>query len=305
MRRKLNPDHVEIIIQSTEFNRSDDFLSHFDFIDSTRYEDFSIIPEPIYFPDVFGMPTPKPTDENGHYIYIYSTGNFMGDPNSWLLIANGHLERGNRLETWLTGFETEIHIAKHFHFRDNEIEYAKQFHKQTLNNKQFVTFYMGPLNGNTIAGHNRNSLWTIREWQVILENLLYINPELVFVIVGAKQDWQYANIFMGSLTSHHRNKCVNFCGNTTIGECFALIKRSQFLLSYQCGVGIFSAYLGHPCAVWYRPYGDSMSSDFMGTYVEAFSHCWAPMEYINKTYFPLLYKRESPEDIVKIIHKFV
>ena len=301
MRRKLNPDKVNIVVQNTDFNRSDDFLLHFNFIDSVSYDDFDIHPEPIYFEPIYGN-VPKPTDDYGRYIYCDSTGNFMGDPNSWLLIANGHLERGHRLETWYPEFETEIDIAKHYRMREDEIEWAETFHLEQLNNRPFIVFYMGPLNGNTTLGHNRNGLWSLRNWYEVGNSL---PSEYKIVIVGHQHDWQYANLFMGSLSEFDRHWYINLCGQTEIGQCYALIKRSKFLLSFQSGVGIFSAYMGHPTAIWWRPKGDSISTEYYLSFEEDMSHCWVPMEYINKTYFPLIYSKQNPTQISQIINQFL
>lgn len=294
MKRKLKPDHIEIVIQATEFNRADDFLLHFDFIDSTRYEEFRCVPDPIHLPNQYG------TDDDGQYIYCKSTGNFMGDPNSWLLIANGHLEHGNRLETWYPEFETEMNIAKYFHFSSNEIEWAKTYHTEQINHP-FIVFYMGPLKGNTTDGHNRNGLWSLKDWHEVGNSL---PSQYKVVIVGHQQDWHYANIFVESLFNSDRQRYMNLCGKTTIGECFALIQRSQFILSYGSGIGIFSAYLGHPTAMFLGPKGYSRSSQFYQSFEEDLCHCWAPVQYINNTYFPLIYTKCSPETISKIIGKF-
>jgi len=241
MRKKLKPDHVEVILQATEFNRADDFLMHFDFVNSVRYEEFSIVPELIYFPDIYGMPTPKPTDDEHHFVYYDSTGNFMGDSNAWLLLANSHLEHGRRLETWFPEFETEIHIAKHWVWQEEEIQWAKKFHEETLHDKPYVVFYMGPVGGNTFTGHNRNNLWKLRDWQYVAQSLKSYCPDIQIVMVGAKPDWHYVNLYLGSLTDAELTYHHNLCGQTQIGECFATILRSQFILSYQCGLGIFQA----------------------------------------------------------------
>mgnify|MGYP001620043474 CR=1 FL=1 len=292
MRKKLNINHVEMVIQSTEFNRADDFLMHFDFIDSTFYETFSIRPEPIY--NIYG------TDEEGQYIYYESTGNYRGDPNSWLLIANSHLEHGHRLETWYPEFKAEMDFAKHFNFREEEIKWAEAFCKDTLNSNPFIVFYMGTLNGNTINGHNRNGLWSLEDWFKVGS---YLPSEYKIVIVGHQYDWQYANLFLEGLPNIQHY--VNLCGKTTIGECFALIKRSQFILSYATGIGIFSAYLGHPSAMFLGLKGHSRSSEFFQSFEEDLCHCWCPTEYINKTYFPLIYTKCSPETVSKIMDPFL
>lgn len=311
IKKQNQADIIEMIPQLSAFNRSDDFLYHFDFVNLVQYEEFDIQPSipyiPISIPNIFNassLAQENMVDSKGRYRFIESTGNFMGDPSSWILIPNGHISEGKRIEQWYPEYQTDIYIANHFRFRDDEVEEAERFHKSFLDNHPFIVFYMGPLEGNTIAGYNRNGLWSLYNWYQVAYQIHKINRDVRFLITGAKQDWQYANLFIGSLPNL-KEKFINACGCTRIGVSFALIQRSNFLLSFPSGIGIFSVYLNHPTSIFFRPEGNSISPDMYISFDEDMSQCWAPVEYINTTYFPVFYSRHSPEYIVNRIINFL
>ena len=308
-----NYDLCTVAIKDTILNRGREFLLHFDFINEVTYEDFPIFPIGSEFTGFAARGytmlgggqarrskkmQPDFVAETGEYIYIDSCEDFL-DKYNWLLIANGHLERGHRIETWLPQFDTNLDIGiNNFQFTDSEHRIAKVTHQKMLNDQPFVVFYLGPKFGNTWNGHNRNSLWTFNDWyntSILMRNH---NPELLFVIIGAQYDADYAEEFLQHIGAEGRQHFVNLVGTTEIGVTFSLIKRSKFILSYQSGIGIFSTYLGVPTACFWRPYGNSISQDFFLSVREEMSTAWAPQWAIDSNYLPLIYTKCSPESIV-------
>lgn len=303
-----------IVSQNTSLNRSQDFMMHFDFVDDAVYEPFLIHPRTILNPISVKLVSDAANElginlslleddletaiaQTGEYIYLKSQPNFM-DKYDWLLIANGHLERGYRLETWLPQFDTNFNIGvDNFVFTESELMSALNIHSNVIGSNPYVVFYLGPKVGNTKNGHNRNSLWTFEDWHNTALLMREHNSELKVVLVGATYDLEYTSDF---LSCHQSDFYVNLVGKTTIGLTYAVIKRSRFILSYQSGIGIFSCYLGVPSACFWRPKGDSISSDFYLSFEEAMASAWAPEWSLgeNGNYLPLIYKQCSPISIV-------
>lgn len=311
IKEKNRADFIQICPNTSSCNRVEDLLYHFNFVNHVQYEEFDIQPVPVYIPptipgifDSTQFVQNQLIDEQGRPRFIESSGNFMGMPDSWLLIYNGYHANGIRIESWYPEYQTDTHIMKYFCFRAEELERAKYLHETLLDNKPFIVFYMGPLEGNTISGYNRNSLWTFYDWSHVASLIQVYRKDIKFLITGAKYDWHYANLFKGSLSSE-KDVYVNACGLTDIGTTFALILRSQFLLSYPSGIGIVSTYLGHPTGIFFRKSGDSLSSEIYISYDDRLSDCWVPTKMIDTTYFPFFYQEDIPETISQIIGRFV
>ena len=331
--RSGNYDGCSVSLQYTDCNRGSEFIQHFDFVESANYEDFPIQYTDSYieylngnsFEDVpityehtfstelahkglaaLGISNVQISNNNiasriaektGEYIYIESQENFLGKYD-WLLIANGHLERGNRIETWLPQFKTNLDIGlNNFVFQEKEIIEAERIHKEFIGNSPFVVFYLGPKAGNTTSGHNRNSLWSLEDWYTTAMLMKEHNPDLKFVITGARYDMEYVLDF---LNKYLDPIFINLVGLTEIGVTFALLKRSKFFLSYPCGLGIFSVYLGVPTACFWRPYGNSLNADMFVSVREEMSVAWTPT-WANNNYLPLFYTRCSPASIVDTV----
>lgn len=282
--KSLHPDEpIVVCVQNTSLNRSEDFLLHFDFIDEVSYRDF-----PIHYANPI-------IDEDGAYLYIMSCKDFL-HKYDYLLIANGHLERGKRIEEWYPELDTDLDIGlNNWQWREQELLEAEQIHKNALSDNPFVVFYIGPKMGNTVEGHNNGPLWTLEQWVKVSELMLEHNPDLRFVLVGAQYDYSY---IIDLLFEYPCPYWLNLVGATRIGTTYALIKRSKFLLSYQCGIGIFSVYLNHPTGIWWRPYGDSILPRTMLTFNEDMRTAWTPKWAIDKCYMDMIYTKVAPSNIV-------
>lgn len=306
-----NYDGCKVSLQHTDCNRGREFMLHFDFVKEADYEEFPIQNVPTFATglvhkglamlgidsDVLEEQAPRLVEKTGEYIYIESHENFLNQYD-WLLIANGHLERGNRIETWLPQFKTNLDIGlNNFVFQGKEIIEAERIHKEFIGSSPFVAFYLGPKAGNTISGHNRNSLWSLEDWNTTAILMKEHNPDLKFVIIGARYDMEYVLDF---LNKYLNPIFINLTGLTEIGVTFAIIKRSKFFLSYQCGLGVFSVYLGVPTACFWRPYGDSFSAEVFISMREEMAHDWAPLWSLRPdgNYLPQIYTKCSPRSIV-------
>ena len=267
-------------------SRALDFVRRFPFISSAEMLPFSIHNPPWHLP-------------SGLYNYIEDgMYDIAGEPHC-VLIPNATLERGERLESWLPQYAIDWSIFADFHISDSERQFAEAIRYNL--GSPFAVFYPGPLNGNTHNGHNRNALWAPQQW-ITLGRHIRREFGLPIVIVGAPYDAPYYN----HLLSPELNGCGsywhNFIGQTTIGQLFALISLSRFVISYQAGVGIVSTYLNIPTGIFWRPQGDSISPDVYLSFDERMASAWVPPRTLaSGGHLPLIYGRHDEEYIMNRI----
>jgi len=76
------------------------------------------------------------------------------------------------------------------------------------------------------------------------------------------------------------------------------------VISYQAGVGIVSTYLGTPTAIFWRPYGDSISPQWILSFDERMASAWVPPATIEAgKHLPLIYGRHGIQHIVSEIRR--
>lgn len=275
LRRLHEADAVIVAVKGTSLNRSQDFLSAFTCVDRVIYEDFPIHP-----------PEGQLTKE-GPYLYIDSQQDWKG--YDWLLISNGHLERGNRLEDWLPEIDTDFTLGSQWVFNPTYLRKAQEF-RSSLNGR-YAVFYLGPYAGNTRDGHNRGPIWSVKDWCALADSLHH-NYGLKIVLVGAEYDKDFSDGFM--LRMRDRDYIIDLVGETPIGLTYSYILYSEMCVSYQSGIGIFSVYLGVPTVLWWRPYGDSISPWHYISFKNEMATAWAPPWSLeNGRYLAEIYGDES------------
>ncbi len=255
--------------------RSLPFIERFDFVESAENSRWECIESDRYTPE--GVYNWAPSGIGWHNEF------------DWMLQANRHLESGQRLETWLPEFETDFDIADRFLFTGGELRQARAL-EQRLG--PYCVFYLGPEAGNTTFGHNRGPLWKPEEWGQLAT--LCRELGLQIVVVGADYDRSYFERHVAP----HLGACYDAVGKWPIGQTFAVIQRSRFVVAYQSGIGIFSVYLGIPAACFWRPQGDSIDPSSYVSFSEQMASAWAPPESLETgRYLPLIYTRCSPQRI--------
>lgn len=274
--------------------RALDFIRRFDFIKKA---------EMYVMPKVKGSlgPVIKPgniTNENGIYRYINNGFTKKLKNIDFVLISNGFLEKGISLDNWLPEYKTNWDMVKnHYKFTNKEIEISKQFEDEI---GPYVIFYFGPLNGNTIAGANRNQLWKPEEWQKLGE-MIYEKYKFKIVVVGAEYDLAYFNQYFQKYTEN-KNYWINKIGKYKINQTFAICKNSRFIISYPSGIGIFSHYLNVPCCIFNRPKGDSWHPYLYISFEESMADAWAyPNSSKNKKFLSAIYTKDTVESIFNFI----
>lgn len=222
---------------------------------------------------------------------------FDGSPTC-VLIPNAPLERGERLESWLPQYAIDWGIMDRFAITTDERRYASDLYDGV---GPYCVFYTGPLHGNLVNGHNRNSLWRASDW-VELGRRVRRDLGLRIVVVGATYDADYFNMLIAPQLNGDGVNWIDLHGETSIGQLYAVTSRARFVISYQAGVGIVSTLLGTPTALWWRPQGDSISPDTYLSFDERMASAWVPPTTLAaRKHLPLIYGRETVDDILSSI----
>lgn len=251
-----------VYIPACEPRRSKEFLDRFSFISNSEYKPFSIN-------------VPPHVNDDGTYCYVESQKNWHRQFD-WVLCCNGHLERGERLETWLPEIPTCWNLASHWRFSGSEIAWGKQFHNAVL-------FYLGP--DAISSGHNRDHRWRPEDWFALAEEVRKLG--LRVVVVGAIYDMGYYARY-GYAEGLGKHECL--IGKTDIGELYSACLQSKAVVAYQSGVAIWSVFLGANVVSWWRAHGDSLDPDTYISFNEQMAHCWTPPGTMESgRYLPLIY----------------
>lgn len=264
--------------------RALDFVSRFSFVHSCRMLDVKIVDQNNL------------VDTKGRFIYIPDGFTSVEGGEYFVMMPNGPLERGIRLEDWLPEYETNWDVIKEFRTGTTESLKGIQLKREL---GTYAVFFLGSTPGNTYAGHNRGPLWRPVDWIALGEKVQ--SRGLSIVVVGADYDLPYWETIIRPLLPPD-SKWRSLIGETNVGELYSVTKNSNFIISYQSGVGIVSHYLGVPAGIFWRPSGDSLSHYKYISFSEDMATAWAnPSIVAQGKYMPLIYKRHNPETIYQEI----
>jgi hypothetical protein len=263
--------------------RALDFVRRFSFIDSVRMcPGYGILQSPVFTPE-------------GYWNYI-DDGIYEFDKQKWcVLVPNAALERGTRLENWLP------HHAINWDIWD---DFRITMQEELLANGRipYAVFYPGPLDGNTVQGHNRNMIWRPQDW-IELGRRIHQDLGLRIIVVGAPYDSSYYDTLLAPNLNGASGYWTNLIGQTNIGELFTLTRNAKFVISYQAGVGIVSTYLRTPTAIFWRQHGDSIVPNAYLSFDERMASAWVPPAILrDKLHLPLYYGRHDVDYIMNEIH---
>ncbi len=148
----------------------------------------------------------------------------------YVLIPLPHLERGERIETWLPELETDFYWAK-------DLKITKQ---STHPNR--VLLYPSGHNANT--GFHAN-WWKAKDWQQVINLLNQAGIRPVIVGSDSESDLTYFK------QANFQGDFDDMVGKTSIEEYAALIKEAKIWVGLNSGGGILSAYLGTPTLMFW------------------------------------------------------
>jgi len=289
--RQLRGGSIDIRIASIDPNyapecRALDFVTRFSFVNSA---------------EMYAMPRLGQTgavllpgevaDENGYYRYIADGASELPGID-FVLMPNAALERGIRLENWLPQFAVNWDVMEQFKFLPGEDDEANELPKP------FVVFFCGGLDGNTIAGHNRNGIWKPEDWVELGERLMD-RFGVSIVVVGGDADRSY---YDEKIVPVLKRPWVDCIGDRSIGQSYAIIRQARFMISYQSGMGIVSNYFGVPVGIFWRARGDSISPYSYVSFQESMASAWADPAMISSgRHMPLIYGRHDVNYIMSEI----
>lgn len=229
-------------------------------------------------------------DENGYYRYI-PDGETSLPGIDYVLMPNAPLERGIRIENWLSEYKTNWRIMDDFSFDGTGMQ-----------GFEYVVFYFSSIQNNTSSGHNRNGLWTPSQW-IGLGKYIQEKLECKIVVVGADYDKSYFTGYIKPLLSDP-DEWIDLIGIYGIEQTFSIVKGARFVVAYQSGIGIVASYMGVPSGIFWRAKGDSISPDCYISFEEKMAEAWVNPAMIEKgKYLPLIYGRHDENYIIDEIKK--
>jgi len=146
-------------------------------------------------------------------------------------------------------------------------------------------------------------LWKPIEW-IELGKRIHEQYGLKIVVVGAEYDSAYFDLLIEPLLDKEKSYWTSLIGKTNIGQLYGVTSQSQFMFSYQSGVGIVSTYLGTPTGIWWRPHGDSINVNNYLSFDEGMASAWVSPSIIEKgTHLPLIYGKHKVDWIMEEVRK--
>ena len=255
------------------------FLKRFPFVRTAAIMDIPILHDKEH-----------PTDSRGRYRYL--SDGILGQYH--YLIPNTTLEAGRRLEEWL-GLPVDWKVTDDFDWSNTE--------RGTMLGKcfaPFIAFYLGPENGNVNEGHNRGFLWEPKHWVELGKK--FTERGMQIVLVGAHYDRSYWERYVREGVGQENMLWHDTIGRLEIGETFAMLKEAKAFVSYQCGLGIVTHYLGIPTVMWWRPEGNSAHATQLVSLSEQMAYGWTNPALQDK-YIGCIYQRQSVDDIIAEIDR--
>jgi hypothetical protein len=272
--------------------RGVEFLSRFDFVRSSKV---------ARMPRNTGSAGPSllpgaPTDERGRYRYLPDGPTTLIPEGGFVALPNAALENGIRLENWLPEVPIDWTVFDRYRFTPAEERGALEFRARL---GRFAVLFMGGTESNgEVAGHNRGGLWRPEDWAVVGEEL-HTRHGLEIVVVGADYDRGYFEEQVRPLLSDRTYWHDHIGTWSSPCETLAIIRQAQLVVSYQSGMGIIPHYLGVPVAIFWRPEGDSISSEQYLSFDERMAHAWAYPDWRHSgKLLPAIYGRHGVDDVL-------
>jgi len=155
------------------------------------------------------------------------------------LSANNHIEKGQRIETWLP----DMGICHHYEVfpSANDLKIAKTVH----NFDKFVCIY-----ASSKATSGTWNGWQGPQWVEFMQLFRAQVAPLPFVLIGAPWDVDLG-LEIAACAAAASIPLVNLVAQTPLGASFTIIKDSVYFVSFPSGMGIMAHVLQHPTTMFY------------------------------------------------------
>lgn len=146
----------------------------------------------------------------------------------YVLIANGHLESGKPLSSWMPELETEYSY-------ELDIPAAERAYAGRLAPRGSVLLYPSGVSAN--RGFHRDT-WTVRDWAQVIARLNAVGIEPVLVGAKSRNDTMYRD---SVVRAARRYRFVDTVALTNIPQVLAMIEDAAVWCGLNSGLGIVSA----------------------------------------------------------------
>jgi hypothetical protein len=146
----------------------------------------------------------------------------------YIMVANGHLERGEHISTWLPELDTDYTF-------DLQIPKAARYSMSKYENRALV--YMSGLGPN--SGFHGN-WWMARDWVQVITGLVAEGLDPVLVGADTPDDRGYRDI-VATLLKRRGIEVTDLVGQTSLAEYCAIIEAASCWVGLNSGGGIVSA----------------------------------------------------------------
>ena len=224
----------------------------------------------------------------------------------YLIEFNSSLEKGVLLKDILPEYETN------YDYPIEEPAEAKEYAKKLKAEigEKLVLIFTSSLRGNEAWPRE---LWTVEDWTKLIRKI-YHRTGCKLVLVGAKWDSDYAEALQeasfGEYKTHpasvliKENMIHSMIGKTTLAQLFAILRESDLLITWQCGVGIMATQFRIPVASFW-PIKNKANP--RGQFERAFTRSWLPPWAEEVGYMPYGWgdKDATPSGIFNAVRKYL
>lgn len=162
---------------------------------------------------------------------------------------------------------------------------------------KFILLFTGPWDGNQIWVRD---LWTPADWMKLAEKIHSVT-KCKPVLIGAHWDAEYAEKL---LPLDIKGILHNLIGKTTVADLFALIRRADLLLGYQCGVVMMAMKFKTPVAGFW-PIKNEANPE--APFKREFMRSWLPPWADEVGFEPFAWgdSNTTPDGVLSAIRRFL
>jgi hypothetical protein len=297
VRKKYGASNLKYCIHDSgdgRRKRSNNMVARFRFVDDLVSSKFQVHADKAM------------NDHTGHLNYLPSGPVRVSstDEFDYRMIANTFLEHGQNFQQICNALGLDEKLLDYDFFqqyREDPSDLKAVARVTEYVGNRYAVFYFGAEVDNSIAGLNKDEMWSAEDWNKLAE-LVAEEFGLKIVVIGAPYDLSYAT----KVISRSRpGVYFNTIGQMDISETLSLIHRSQFIVAFPAGVGIVGPYMRVPTVIFWRPKHNSYHAlHERAGFSPQFATNWVPdSALVDRTYYPAWYGKDTPSSILEVIRE--